>query len=46
MMFLAVSRNIGDPTPYLAAENARVAELQQAGQVRQLLLRRTGLERC
>ena len=38
-MFLAVSQNVGDPTPYLAAEDARMQELQQAGLVEQMLLK-------
>ncbi len=39
MMFLAVSQNVGDPTPYLAAEDARMQELQQTGVVEQMLLK-------
>jgi hypothetical protein len=39
MMFLAVSQNVGDPTPYLAAENARMEELQHTGVVEQMLLK-------
>ena len=39
MMFLAVSHNTGDPTPYLQAEAARAAELQQAGLVELMLLK-------
>ena len=39
MMFLAVSQNVGDPAPYLAAEDARMQELQQAGVVEQMLLK-------
>jgi hypothetical protein len=39
MMFLAVSQNVGDPTPYLAAENARMQELQHKGLVEQMLLK-------
>jgi hypothetical protein len=39
MMFLAVSQNAGDPTPYLAAENARMQELQLTGVVEQMLLK-------
>jgi len=39
MMFLAVSHNTGDPTPYLRAEAARVAELQQEGLVELMLLK-------
>lgn len=38
-MFLAISHNTGDPTPYLEAEGARVAELQKAGLLEQLLLK-------
>jgi len=33
------SHNTGDPTPYLQAEEARIAELQQAGIVETLLLK-------
>ena len=32
MMVLAVSHNIGDPTPHLQTEAARSAEPQQVGQ--------------
>ena len=39
MMFLAVSQNAGDPSPYLAAENARMQELQRTGVVEQMLLK-------
>jgi hypothetical protein len=39
MMFLAVSHNAGDPTPYLQAEAARVAELEQAGLIELRLLK-------
>jgi hypothetical protein len=39
MMFLAVSQNVGDPTPYLAAENARMQELRHTGVVEQMLLK-------
>jgi hypothetical protein len=39
MMVLAESRNTGDPTPYLQAEAARMAELQQAGLVELMLLK-------
>ena len=39
MMVLAVSRNTGDPTPYLHAEAARMTELQQAGLVELMLLK-------
>ena len=39
MMVLAVSHNTGDPTPYLQAEAARMAELQQAGLVELMLLK-------
>ncbi len=39
MMVLAVSHNTGDPTPHLQAEAARMAELQQAGQVELMLLK-------
>jgi hypothetical protein len=39
MMFLAVSRNAGDPTPYLEAEAVRAAELQQLGLVELTLLK-------
>ena len=39
MMFLAVSHNTGDPTPYLQAEGARVVELLQAGIVETVFLK-------
>jgi hypothetical protein len=39
MMFLAVSRNTGDPAPYLQAEAARTAELQREGLVELILLK-------
>jgi hypothetical protein len=39
MMFLAVSQNVGDPTPYLAAEDVRMQELRQTGVVEQMLLK-------
>lgn len=39
MLVLAVSHNTGDPSPYLAAEATRMAELQQAGQVELMLLK-------
>ena len=39
MLFLAESRNTGDPTPYLQAEGARIYELQQAGIVETVLLK-------
>ena len=39
MMFLAISRNAGDPSPFLAAEAARIAELTRSGQVTRLLLK-------
>ena len=39
MLVLAVSHNTGDPAPHLQAEAARMAELQQAGQVELMLLK-------
>jgi hypothetical protein len=39
MKVLAVSQNVGDPTPHLQAEAARMAELQQAGLVELTLLK-------
>lgn len=39
MLFLAVSQNTGDPTPYLEAEQAKVAELQEAGLIEQIYLK-------
>jgi muconolactone delta-isomerase len=36
---LALFHNQGDPTPYLADEGKRVAELQQAGVLEQLWVR-------
>jgi hypothetical protein len=39
MMFLAVSHNIGDPTPYLQAEATRVAKLRQEGLLELVLLK-------
>jgi hypothetical protein len=37
--FLAVSSNVDDPTPFLAAESARVAELQDSGVFERVLLK-------
>lgn len=44
MKLLALFHNQGDPTPYLADEGKRVAELREAGVLEQLWLRadRTG----
>ena len=39
MMFLAVSQNSGDPTPYLSEEGARLRQLQDAGIVDTVLLK-------
>ena len=39
MMFLAASHNTGDSTPYLQAEGARMAELQQDGLIELMLLK-------
>jgi hypothetical protein len=39
MMFLAVSRNTGDPSPYLSDEAVRLKELQQNGTVNTVLLK-------
>jgi hypothetical protein len=39
MMVLAISHNTGDPAPYLQAETARMAELQQAGLIELMLLK-------
>lgn len=38
-MFLAVSHNSGDPTPYLAEEAARFKQLQDTGIVNTVLLK-------
>jgi hypothetical protein len=38
-MFLAVSHNTGDVTPYLEAEVARVAELRKEGLIELVLLK-------
>lgn len=37
--FLAVSNNVGDPSPFLAAESARMQELQQSGVFERVLLK-------
>jgi hypothetical protein len=39
MKFLAVSQNTKDPTQFLAAEGARMAELTGAGTVEQVFLK-------
>ena len=39
MMFLADAHNIGDATPYLPTESARVRELLQAGVFETVLLK-------
>ena len=39
MLFLAESHNIGDISPYLGAEGARVAELQRAGILETVLVK-------
>lgn len=39
MKFLAVSTNVDDPMPYLAAESARVGELIEDGTIEQLFLK-------
>ncbi len=39
MKFLAVSNNVGDPTPFLAAERARAAQLQDSGVFERVLLK-------
>ena len=39
MMFLAISRNAGDPSRFLTAEAARIAELSRSGQVTRILLK-------
>jgi hypothetical protein len=38
-MFLAVSRNTGNPTPHVKAEGARIAELPEAGLIELVLLK-------
>jgi hypothetical protein len=38
-MFLGISTNTGDPRPFVAAESARMAELQAAGVITQVLLK-------
>jgi hypothetical protein len=39
MKFLAVSQNLADPSPYLEAEGARTAELQESGVFERVLLK-------
>jgi|tagenome__1003787_1003787.scaffolds.fasta_scaffold17098400_1 muconolactone delta-isomerase len=39
MKILAISNNTGDPTPYIADEMRRIAELQEAGVLQQLYLK-------
>lgn len=39
MKFLAVSQNLGDPTPWLAAESAQMAQLVQRGVVHQMYVK-------
>ena len=39
MKFLAVSQNLGDPTPWLAAESAQMAHLVQRGVVHDMYLK-------
>ncbi len=39
MKFLAVSKNVADPSPYLEAEGARTAELQRSGVFERVLLK-------
>ena len=38
-MFLAISHNTGDPTPYLAAEAEQTRELARQGALRTVLLK-------
>lgn len=39
MKFLAVSTNTADPTPFLEAEGARIAQLRQSGVLERVLLK-------